>query len=93
MQDVHISPRHLKGIFLSRYYVKVQGMDGSKKAHFDLAETYSEARRLFDLNGQTRRVYVLECIGTIEPKDDSAVLQTKQSASRQRGRTGKRVAA
>ena len=53
---------------LERYYVKVRGSIGCRQPHFSLAEAYAEARRLFDLNGRVRRVYVLQAVGTIEPE-------------------------
>lgn len=52
---------------MERYYIKVKGKMGSVIAHDSLEEAYTEARRLFDLEGGQRRVYVLQVIGTIEP--------------------------
>jgi hypothetical protein len=52
---------------LERYYIKVKGMAGSVVAHDTLEDAYTEARRLFDLNGRARRVYVLQAIGALEP--------------------------
>ncbi len=53
---------------MERWYLKVSGETGPKVPHKSLAKAYTEARRLFDLYGRTRRVYVLEVIGTIEPE-------------------------
>ena len=53
---------------MERYYLKVKGMQGPTVAHDTLAEAYTEARRLFEKFGQSRRVYVLQAIGTIEPE-------------------------
>jgi hypothetical protein len=73
---------------IERYYVKVKGAEGSRCAHDTLAEAYTEARRLFDLIGRNRRVYVLQVIGTVEPEDGTAVPQTKPTrGTRRRGKT------
>ena len=53
---------------MEKYYVKVSGEQGPKVPHKTLAEAYTEARRLFEITGQSRRVYVLQVIGTIEPE-------------------------
>jgi len=54
---------------MERYYLKVSGMEGSRIPHKTLADAYTEARRLFDLARQKRRVYVLQVIGTIDPEE------------------------
>lgn len=53
---------------MERYYVKVSGATGAAVPHDTLAKAYIEARRLFDLRGRSRRVYVLQAVGTIEPE-------------------------
>lgn len=53
---------------MERYYLKVKGMQGPRASHKSLAKAYIEAQRLFELEGQQKRVYVLQVIGTIEPK-------------------------
>jgi hypothetical protein len=53
---------------IERYYIKVAGGEGSRVPHDTLAAAYTEARRLFDLVGRNRRVYVLQVIGTLEPE-------------------------
>lgn len=67
---------------MERYYLKVKGMAGSVVAHDTLADAYKEARRLFDLNEQSRCVYVLQVIGTIEPEEKPA---TKNGTLHRRG--------
>jgi len=54
---------------MERYYVKIKGTTGANVAHDTLAEAYIEARRLFELVEQSRRVYVLQVIGTLEPTE------------------------
>ena len=53
---------------MERYYVKVKGAPGPQVGHDTLADAYAEARRLFELIGKDRRVYVLQVIGTIDPE-------------------------
>ncbi len=66
---------------MDQWYCKVSGSIGAKVPHDSLASAYIEARRLFDLNGQARRVYVLEVIGTIEPTADRPVDLVADSAA------------
>ena len=54
---------------MGKYYVKVSGMRGPEVPHRTLDEAYIEARRLFVLHEQTRRVYVLEAIGSLNPEN------------------------
>ena len=64
-------PVTVKGFrFMERYYVKVKGSLGAQMPHDTLADAYAEARRLFELIGQSRRVYVLQVIGTIDPPEE-----------------------
>ena len=65
---------------MGKYYCKVSGRAGPKVPHKTLAEAYIEARRLFDQNGRTRRVYVLEAIGTIEPEEATAAKDRRVTA-------------
>ena len=60
-------PVDIRGFFMERYYLKVQGQQGPVVAHDTLEEAYIEARRLSGLLAGMRRVYVLQVIGTIEP--------------------------
>ena len=53
---------------MDRYYVKVSGATGSLVPHDTLAKAYIEARRLFDLRGRSRRVYVLQVVGALDPE-------------------------
>jgi len=55
---------------LERYYIKVKGERGSVIAHDTLAEAYAEAKRLHVLHRRKKLVYVLQVVGTIEPKPD-----------------------
>ena len=50
---------------IERYYVKVSGTLGCQRAHPTLESAYTEARRLFDLEGPKRRVYVLQVLGVV----------------------------
>ena len=61
---------------IERYYVKVSGMRGPQAHHNTLTQAYTEARRLYDLNGRTRRVYVLQAVGAIEPELEGAESRT-----------------
>jgi len=67
---------------MERYYVKVQGARGPAAHHPTLAEAYTEARRLFEKVGQDRRVYVLQVIGTIDPKEPRAPAKSRKELAR-----------
>jgi len=64
---------------MDQWYCKVSGEAGPRVPHKTLAKAYTEARRLFDLHGRTRRVYVLEVIGTIEPEADQPQTMVRDS--------------
>lgn len=52
---------------MERYYIVVEGERGPAVAHDTLVKVYTEARRLYEQYSCTRRVFVLQAIGTLEP--------------------------
>jgi hypothetical protein len=76
---------------MERYYIKVSGKRGPAIAHHTLEEAYTEARRLFDLRSGSRRVYVLQVIGTLEPKGEAQAAGASSESERLDARTTRTV--